>query len=165
MALDTEQMVSGSSLPAPEVGQDAPAFALPNQYGELIESSAMGSEAFFLVFYPFAFSAVCGSELEELQKVHSEFTAAGVRILGISVDHKFALRTYAEQIQCGFDLLADFWPHGDVAKRYGAFNIESGAATRNTFLIANERILDSFSSPIHQARAITRYREALELLK
>lgn len=125
----------------------------------------MGEDAFFLVFYPFAFSAVCGSELEELQKIHSEFTAQGVRILGISVDHKFALRTYAEQIHCGFDLLADFWPHGAVAKRYGAFNLESGAATRNTFLIQGERIIDSFSSPIHQARAITRYRQALELLK
>ncbi|PQZ87369.1 peroxiredoxin [Arthrobacter sp. MYb227] len=158
-------MVTGSSLPAPAAGQHAPAFALSNQYGELIESSAMGEDAFFLVFYPFAFSAVCGSELEELQKIHSEFTAQGVRILGISVDHKFALRTYAEQIHCGFDLLADFWPHGAVAKRYGAFNLESGAATRNTFLIQGERIIDSFSSPIHQARAITRYRQALELLK
>lgn len=156
--------VSGVNIPAPGAGEQAPVFALPNQFGELIESRTMGEQAYFLVFYPFAFSAVCGSELEELEKARNEFTSRDVRILGISVDHKFALRTYADQARFGFDLLADFWPHGAVAARYGAFNSESGAATRHTFLIRGNHVVDSFSSPIHQARAIARYREAMDLL-
>ncbi|MFJ6416434.1 redoxin domain-containing protein [Paeniglutamicibacter sp. NPDC091659] len=162
--METSQSVSGNDHPAPGAGETAPGFALPNQHGELIESRALGEQAYFLVFYPFAFSAVCGSELEELEKVRNEFTARGVRILGVSVDHKFALRTYADQSRFGFDLLADFWPHGAVATRFGAFDFESGAATRHTFLIRGTHVVDSFSSPIHQARAIVRYREAIDLL-
>lgn len=157
-------MVSGSQIPAPGVGDTAPAFALPNQHGELIESRELAEQAYFLVFYPFAFSAVCGSEFEELEQARNEFTARGVRILGTSVDHKFALRTYSDQSRFGFDLLADFWPHGAVASSFGAFDFESGAATRHTFLIQGKRVVDSFTSPIHQARAIARYREAIELL-
>lgn len=163
-ALDTPRSVSGIQTPAPGTGELAPDFVLPNQYGELIDSRGLDEESFFLVFYPFAFSAVCGSELEELETVRKEFTSHGVRILGISVDHKFALRTYADQARFGFDLLADFWPHGAVAARYGAFDFESGAATRHTFLIRGNHVVDSFSSPIHQARAIARYREAMNLL-
>ena len=148
----------------PRAGSAAPGFALPNQHGECIDSHAMGTQAYFLVFYPFAFSAVCGSELNELERVRPEFSSRNTRIMGISVDHKFALRTYADQSHIGFDLLADFWPHGAVAASYGAFNFESGAAARHTFLIRGERVIDSFSSPIHQARAIARYREAMDLL-
>lgn len=149
---------------APRAGQIAPGFALSNQYGELIESRLLGEQAYFLVFYPYAFSAVCGSELEELEKVRQEFAGRRIRIMAVSVDHKFTLRTYADQAHFGFDLLADFWPHGAVANSYGAFNYESGAATRHTFLIAEGRVVDSFSSPIHLARNIARYREAMDLL-
>ncbi|QXQ12155.1 redoxin domain-containing protein [Paeniglutamicibacter sp. Y32M11] len=156
--------MSGNDSLAPSAGETAPGFALHNQHGELIESRGLGEQAYFLVFYPFAFSAVCGSELEEIEKVRDEFAARNVRFLAISVDHKFVLRTYADQAHFGFDLLADFWPHGAVASSYGAFNPESGAATRHTFLIQHECVVDSFSSPIHQARAIARYRQALDLL-
>ena len=34
-----------------------------------------------------------------------------------------------------FQLLADFWPHGAVAKEYGVFLEEKGFANRATFLI------------------------------
>ena len=162
--MESSHPAAGNISPTPRAGQTAPVFALPNQHGELIESRALGEQAYFLVFYPFAFSAVCGSELEELEQVREEFALRDTRIMGVSVDHKYALRTYADQAHFGFDLLADFWPHGAVAKCYGAFNNESGAATRHTFLIQKGRVVDSFSSPIHQARAIARYREALDLL-
>lgn len=156
--------MAGNRSSPPRVGQPAPGFALSNQFGELIESGSLGEQAYFLVFYPFAFSAVCGSELEELESVRGEFASRSIRIMGVSVDHKYALRTYADQARFGFDLLADFWPHGAVASSYGAFNTESGAATRHTFLVSGGRVVDSFSSPIHQARAIARYREAIGLL-
>ncbi|MGL3807338.1 redoxin domain-containing protein [Paeniglutamicibacter sp. R2-26] len=162
--METSQPVSGIDVPVPRVGTAAPRFVLPNQHGESIDSQALGEQAYFLVFYPFAFSAVCGSELNELERARPEFSSRNTHIKGISVDHKFALRTYADQSHIGFDLLADFWPHGAVATSYGAFDFESGAATRHTFLICGERVIDSFSSPIHQARAIARYREAMDLL-
>ena len=41
----------------------------------------------------------------------------------------------AEREGYDFPLLADFWPHGEVAQRYGVFNDERGFANRGTFII------------------------------
>ena len=73
-----------------------------------------------LVFYPFAFSKTCTSELCSLRDRRGEFDDDTV-MLGISVDTKHALRVFAEQEGFGFDLLSDFWPHGAVAQAYGVF--------------------------------------------
>jgi mycoredoxin-dependent peroxiredoxin len=37
-------------------------------------------------------------------------------------------------------LLADFWPHGEVARRYDLFNEESGASKRAVFIIGEEGV-------------------------
>ena len=63
------------------------------------------------------------------------FEDAHAPVLAVSVDSKFALRAYAEKEGYGFDLLADFWPHGAVARAYGVFDPESGMALRGTFII------------------------------
>ncbi len=56
-------------------------------------------------------------------------------MLGVSVDHVFALRAWADQEGYQFPLLSDFWPHGEVAKTYGVFNADRGMAVRGTFLV------------------------------
>jgi peroxiredoxin (alkyl hydroperoxide reductase subunit C) len=40
-----------------------------------------------------------------------------------------------------FPLLSDFWPHGEVAKKYQVFNADRGMAVRGTFLIDRGGIL------------------------
>ncbi|MFP3835917.1 redoxin domain-containing protein, partial [Chryseobacterium sp. SIMBA_028] len=86
-----------------------------------------------IVFYPFAFSGICTGELCELRDNLADFEDANATVLAVSVDSKFTLRAYAEQENYGFDLLADFWPHGAVAQRYGVFDAASGMALRGTF--------------------------------
>jgi alkyl hydroperoxide reductase subunit AhpC len=36
--------------------------------------------------------------------------------------------------------LADFWPHGEVARAYGVFNEERGFANRGTFVKSTARV-------------------------
>src|SRR5690606_27900288 len=93
-----------------------------------------GEKPVLLVFYPFAFSGICTSELCQLR---DEFAAYEdkVQVLGISVDTPFALKAWADQQGYQFPLLSDFWPHGEVAKKYGVFNEEISMAVRGTFLI------------------------------
>jgi peroxiredoxin (alkyl hydroperoxide reductase subunit C) len=38
-------------------------------------------------------------------------------------------------------LLADFWPHGAVAREYGVFNEKIGAANRGTFLVDSSGVI------------------------
>jgi len=122
------------------VGQPAPGFALVNQRGEQVALSELRGRKVVLVFFPFAFSSICTGEMCDLRDRRGDFDDDTV-LLGISCDPKHALRVFAEQEGLGFDLLSDFWPHGEVAQSYGVFLPERGMATRGTFVIDREGIV------------------------
>jgi len=141
----------------------APDFDLANQFGEHVRlSDFRGVRPVVLVFFPLAFSGVCTTEMCQLRDNFGLFTEKGVELVGISVDSKATLRAFAEQRGYEFTLLADFWPHGAVAKEYGVFLEEKGFANRATFVIdVNGVIRASFITAPGEARSIDSYREAL----
>ena len=72
---------------------------------------------------------------------------------------------YWEREGFTFPLLADFWPHGQVAKEYGVFLEDKGFANRATFLIDRDGIIQaSFITAPGEARSLDAYRAALETL-
>ncbi|EMY34360.1 alkyl hydroperoxide reductase/ thiol specific antioxidant/ Mal allergen [Arthrobacter crystallopoietes BAB-32] len=149
----------------PVIGQPAPDFELSNQFGEPVRLSALRGENIVLVFYPFAFSGICTGELCELRDDLESFKSENARVLGISIDHKFALRAFADREGYEFDLLADFWPHGAVAKTYGVFDDESGMALRGTFIVDAEGVLRHvIRNSRSQARDIQEYHRILKEL-
>jgi alkyl hydroperoxide reductase subunit AhpC len=76
-----------------------------------------------------------------------------------------SLKAYAEKEGYKFSLLADFWPHGEVAKKYGVFNEDRGCAIRGTFIIDKSGILRwSVVNSIGDARNLVDYKEALAKL-
>jgi len=141
----------------------APDFELPNQFGEHIRlHDFRGKKAVALVFFPLAFSSTCTTELCVLRDNLSLFAADGIELIGISVDSKATLRAFAEAQGYDFTLLADFWPHGDVAKEYGVFIDEKGFANRATFLIDIDGVIRaSFVTAPGQARSLDEYKAAL----
>lgn len=123
-----------------EVGDRAPEFTLRDQNNQEWRLSAFhGRSGVLLVFYPFAFTGICTSELDQLRDDLTEF--ADVQVLAISVDTVYTLRNWSDQRGYGFPLLSDFWPHGRVAQDYGLFNIKAGMANRGTFLVDTEGVI------------------------
>lgn len=141
----------------------APDFELPNQFGEHVRlSDFQGKKPVALVFFPLAFSGTCTTELCALRDNLELFRHNGVELMGISVDSKATLRAWAEIEGYDFTLLADFWPHGDVAKEYGVFLEEKGFANRATFIIDTRGIIRAkFITAPGEARTIDEYRTAL----
>jgi alkyl hydroperoxide reductase subunit AhpC len=85
-----------------------------------------------------------------------------VELLAVSVDSAHVIRTWADQQHFGFTLLADFWPHGGVAKLYGVFDENVGFARRGTFIIDKTGVVRwSVVNPIPQARDIAEYQKVL----
>ena len=144
----------------------APDFELLDQFGQTVRlSDYRGRKAVALVFFPLAFSGTCTGELCELRDNLALFKDHAVELIGISVDSKFTLRAWAEHEGYDFTLLADFWPHGEIAKEYGVFLAEKGFANRATFLIDETGIIRaSFITAPGEARSFEAYRAALELL-
>lgn len=141
----------------------APDFELPNQFGEHVRlSDFRGRKPVALVFFPLAFSSTCTGELCELRDNLALFAGSHAELLAVSVDSKATLRAFAEKEGYNFALLADFWPHGAVAKEYGVFLEEKGFANRASFLIDTHGIIKaSFITAPGEARSLEAYRAAL----
>ena len=149
-----------------EIGRSAPDFKLKNQHGEEISLSMFkGKKNVVVLFYPFAFSGICTGELCGLRDDLASFQNDNVELLAISCDPMYSLKAYGEKEGYKFSLLADFWPHGEVAKKYGVFNEERGCAIRGTFIIDKSGVLRwSVINSIGDARNLVDYKEALAKL-
>jgi peroxiredoxin (alkyl hydroperoxide reductase subunit C) len=125
-----------------EVGAQAPDFELRDQNGEAVRlSSFQGQKNVLLVFYPLAFTGTCQGELCSLRDNLNDFVNDAVQTLTVSVDSSPTHKVWAEREGYQFPLLADFWPHGEVARAYGVLNEERGIANRGTFLIDKHGIV------------------------
>jgi peroxiredoxin len=148
------------------IGDHAPDFALPNQFGETVTlSDFRGKKPVVLVFYPLSFSGICTGELCEIRDNFAKFDKENVELLAISVDSKFVQKQFAEHEGYKFSVLADFWPHGAVAQSYGVFLEDNGFSNRATFVINTEgELVAKFVTAPGQARSLDEYDRALASL-
>ncbi|MFZ0325069.1 MAG: peroxiredoxin [Actinomycetes bacterium] len=149
-----------------EVGQQAPDFTLPNQHGEPVTlSSFRGSKNVVVIFFPWAFTGPCTSELCEIRDRIASFDNDDTVTLAVSCDAKFSLRIFAERDGYTFSMLSDFWPHGETARAYGVFNDTAGAALRGTFIVDKSGIVRySVVNAIPDVRDPGEYEAALAAL-
>jgi peroxiredoxin len=145
-----------------KVGDVAPDFALPSSSGGKLRLSDLRGERVLLLFYPFAFSSICTGELCSLRDRAADFSDLGAQILGVSCDPMESLRAFAAQESLSHPLLSDFWPHGEVSRRYGVFVDFLGAADRGTFIIDREgSIAGIVRTELGRAREHEEYRRIL----
>ena len=125
-----------------EVGQVAPDFTLTNQYGEKVTlSDFRGEKNVVVMFYPFAFTGTCTGELCTIRDRYTDFVNDDSVVLSISCDSVHTLKVFAAQEGLTHPMLSDFWPHGEVARAYGAFLEGKGFATRASFVIDRDGIV------------------------
>lgn len=148
------------------IGEQAPDFELPDHRGGKIRLSRLrGDSAVLLVFFPFAFTNVCTSELVALGRRLETLQEHGVRVLAVSCDSPYALAAFAEREHVAIELLSDFWPHGEVTRAYGLLLEDKGFAMRGSFLIDRDgRIAWSVVQGPADERDADAYVEALGTL-
>jgi peroxiredoxin len=131
------------------VGDTAPDFSLLDQDGEPTSLSDFRGKKLLIVFYPGDFSPVCSDQFSIYQQdVASELAAAGIELVGISVDSFFAHKAFQEKLGVGTRLLSDFEPKGEVAKAYGSYFEPMGFANRTLVLVdADGKVAWTYESP------------------
>jgi len=140
-----------SNLPSSSaaVGQPAPEFKLHVTPDQTVALSQLRGRPVILVFYPADWSPVCGDQVSLYNELLSEFRAYGAEILGVSVDGVWCHAAFAQDRKLHFPLLADFEPKGDVARRYGVYENETGTSQRALFVIDADGIVRwRYVSPI-----------------
>jgi len=148
------------------VGAVAPDFVLKDQNNQRVRLSDLRTrKAVLLVFYPLAFTGTCQGELGGIRDDLGSFQNGDVQVLTVSVDSAYSHRVWADREGYNFPLLADFWPHGDVAQAYGVFDPDRGYAHRGTFVIDKVGVV-RFAELVDpgQARDLDGWRAALASL-
>lgn len=148
------------------IGTHAPDFELSDQHGVKVSlSSFRDKKNVVVLFYPFSFTGTCTGELCEIRDDLSAFQNDAVALLAISCDSIFTQRAFAEAQGYTFPVLSDFWPHGEVSKRYGVFKEDRGCAIRGTFIIDKSGILRwQVVNPMGDARSASDYKAAIAAL-
>jgi len=122
---------------AVKVGDEAPDFELRSHRGGTVKlSDFRGKRKVVLAFHPLAFTPVCAAQMCGYESDLSRFDAAGATVFGISIDAQPAKSAWAQTLgPISFDLLSDFHPHGDVARKYGVFREKDGISERAIFVV------------------------------
>ena len=147
-----------------KVGDTAPDFTLPDQNGTKVTlSSFRGKKNVVLVFHPLAFTSVCTVQMPGYSKERQSFEGLDAQVLGLSVDSAPVHKAWAEHLGgIEYPLLADFWPHGEVAKKYGILRSE-GYSERATFVIDKNGILRHIE--VHEIGTVPDRAKLIEILK
>ncbi len=134
------------------VGDPAPDFTLPtHNEGELNLAWYQGRKNVVLAFYPADWTPVCATQVPAYQQVIDRFDEYDCQLLCISCDSVPCHVAWAKSMGgLQFPLMADFWPHGEVARKYGVLN-KKGYAERTVFLIDKKGII-RWIERLHPAR-------------
>ena len=149
------------------VGSSAPDFALKDQNNFSVRlRDFRDRKAVLLVFYPLTFTGTCQGELTGIRDNLGRYANDEVQVLAVSVDSVYSHKIWSLQEGFEFPLLADFWPHGEVAQRYEVFNEAAGFANRGTFLIDRSGLI-RFAEEVGpgSARDQQAWQEAIAALK
>jgi peroxiredoxin len=125
-----------------KVGDAAPDFTLPtHNEGELNLAWYQGRKNVILAFYPGDFTPVCSAQIPGYTPLMEAFDEHNCQILGISVDSVACHIAWAKSLGgLPFPLMSDFYPHGEVAAKYGIL-ADRGYAERVVFLIDTAGII------------------------
>ncbi|RLB92284.1 MAG: peroxiredoxin [Deltaproteobacteria bacterium] len=124
------------------VNQKAPDFTLPAVSGNPISlGQYKGKKNVLITFIPAAWTPVCSDQWPGYNIAKPLFEAHDTILLGISVDNLPTLFAWTHEMgSLWFDVLSDFWPHGQTAQTYGILR-SNGTAERALILVDKQGII------------------------
>jgi peroxiredoxin (alkyl hydroperoxide reductase subunit C) len=125
-----------------KVGDWVPDFTLPSVSGEKITLNQFrGKKNVVISFVPAAWTPVCSDQWPGYNIVKDIFDQNDAILLGITVDNIPTLFAWTNQMgKLWFPVLSDFWPHGEVAKKYGVLR-SNGISERALFIVDKKGII------------------------
>jgi peroxiredoxin (alkyl hydroperoxide reductase subunit C) len=123
-------------------GRYAPDFTLPSISGENITLSHFrGTKNVVISFVPAAWTPVCSDQWPGYNIAKGLFEANDTILLGITVDNLPTLHAWTQEMGgVWFPVLSDFWPHGEVASKFGVLRSD-GLSERALFVIDKRGII------------------------
>ena len=146
------------------VGISAKDFTLSDQNGQAFRLSEFKGKKILLSFHPLAWTSICATQMQDLEKNTDRFEKSNTVAVGLSVDSVPCKKAWADSLGIKRTrLLADFWPHGKVAKSFGVFRAENGFSERCNIIVDEKgKILFVKVYPIKQ---IPEIKEIIDIIR
>lgn len=90
-----------------QVGDRAPAFSLPDDTGNIVNSSELRGKKVIVYFYPKNDTPGCTTEACSFRDGIQELRKSGAVVFGVSADSVTSHRKFSEKFQLNFPLLSD----------------------------------------------------------
>jgi thioredoxin-dependent peroxiredoxin len=141
---------------APEPGDKAPDFTLPDQAGNPVSLSGLKGKTVVLYFYPKADTPGCTAQACGVRDHRSDYERAGAVVLGVSPDPVRRIAAFDEKYGLGFPLLAD--EDHSVAEAYGVWVEKSMygrtymGMERSTFVIGPDGVVQEVFRKVKPAQ-------------
>ena len=129
-----------------EIGDQAPAFTLPNDSGETTSLADYQGKRVLVYFYPRANTPGCTTEACDFRDSLTQLNDLGIEVVGISPATVDKLVSFREKNNLTFPLLAD--PDKNVLKEWGAFGEKKNygkiveGVIRSTFLVGTDGTIE-----------------------
>lgn len=130
---------------APQAGDLAPDFTLPDQHGEPASLSGFRGQTVVIYFYPKADTPGCTTQACGVRDHRLDYEQAGAVILGISPDPVREVKAFDDKYGLAFPLLAD--EDHAVSEAYGVWGEKSMygrkylGVERTTFVIGPDGVI------------------------
>ena len=138
-------------------------FKLTDQNGQDFRLSDCRGKRVLLSFHPLAWTPVCARQMQLLDKSKKALDKLNALAVGVSIDSVPSKAAWAKTLKIrNTRLLADFWPHGAVAKSLGILREEGFSERANVIVDEAGKILFAKVYPIRQLPDMA---EILQVLK
>ncbi len=139
---NTGKLKSVDSILKVKVGEAAPDFTLKAVSGKIISlKDYYGKKNVVISFVPAAWTPVCSDQWPGYNIVRDIFESHDSILLGITVDNIPTLFSWTNQMgKLWFEVLSDFWPHGEVADKFGVLRSD-GVSERALFIIDKKGVI------------------------
>jgi peroxiredoxin len=125
-----------------QIGIKAPDFTLQDQNGKPFHLAEQAGKKVLLSFHPLAWTGVCRDQMLSLENSFERFSRLNTIAVGLSIDSVPSKKAWADAIGLKKTrILADFWPHGGVAKLYDLFREKDGFSQRANVIIDESQIV------------------------
>ena len=132
-------------------GKKANDFILKDQNGQDFRLSEYRGEKVLLSFHPLAWTSICALQMKALEKNKRSFDKLNTVAVGLSVDSVPCKAAWAKSLKIKkTKILADFWPHGSVAKSMGLLRPEGFSERANVIVNETGKVIFIKVYPIKQ---------------
>jgi peroxiredoxin len=136
---------------AVKIGSKVKNFTLKDQNGQDFRLTDYRGKRVLLSFHPLAWTPVCAQQMQSLEKSKKAMDKLNTVAVGLSVDSVPCKAAWAKSLKIkNTRLLADFWPHGGLAKALGIFRVEGFSERTNIILDEAGKVMYVKIYPIRQ---------------